>query len=205
MDLLVYLRGMILGLAIAAPVGPIGVLCIRRTLTAGRLYGLLSGIGAATADAVYGSIAAFGLTVVSRFLVGQQLWLQVIGGCFLCYLGIRTWRSKAADSPPQGAGKARKLLGAYTSTLALTLTNPMTIISFVSIFAGMGIAAGSHVASMLIVFGVFCGSALWWLLLSVCVGHFREKMDTKLLGWINRFSAIIMLGFGVFALYQAMN
>jgi threonine/homoserine/homoserine lactone efflux protein len=203
MDL--YLRGIMLGFAIAAPVGPIGVLCIRRTLASGRLYGLLSGIGAATADAVYGTIAAFGLTVVSRFLLGQQFWLQLFGGCFLFLLGIRTWRSVVSDMPARGAGQMRQLLGTYLTTFVLTLTNPMTILSFVGIFAGMGLSAGNIQSSVSLVFGVFCGSAFWWLLLSVCVGHFREKMDTKILVWVNRVSAAIMCGFGSIALWQAFS
>lgn len=203
MDL--YLRGIMLGFAIAAPVGPIGVLCIRRTLASGRLYGLLSGIGAATADAVYGTIAAFGLTVVSHFLLGQQFWLQILGGCFLFLLGIRSWRSAVSDMPSRGASQTRQLFGTYLTTLVLTLTNPMTILSFVSIFAGVGLSAGNFQSSVSLVFGVFCGSAIWWLLLSVCVGHFREKMDTKILVWVNRVSAAIMCGFGSAALWQAFS
>ncbi|MFC6386280.1 LysE family translocator [Sporolactobacillus kofuensis] len=193
-----------MGFVIAAPVGPIGVLCIRRTLALGRIHGLVSGLGAASADACYGAIAAFGLTIVSQLLLGQQFWLQLIGGCFLCFLGMRTWRSAVAKHQPQGMRQTGQIIGSYLSTFFLTLTNPMTILSFISIFAGMGIPAGNPAAAMLLVIGVFCGSALWWLLLSVCVGYFREKMDTTRLGWINRFSALIILAFGLTALYKVL-
>src|SRR4051794_7985246 len=114
--------GLLIGFSIAAPVGPIGVLCIRRTLSDGRLAGFVSGLGAATADATYGCVAAFGLTVISDFLVGQQFWFKLIGGLFLCYLGVQLFRSRPSDRPAQARGVG--LLGAYASTVALTLTNP---------------------------------------------------------------------------------
>src|SRR5512139_1126690 len=134
-DLSFILKGMIIGFSIAAPVGPIGVLCIRRTLAEGRVYGLASGLGAATADGFYGTLAALGLTLVSAFLIDQANWLRLIGGAYLCYLGVKTFRSQPAPSyPAQRAGdalgeraaeaKGRGLVGAYTSTLFLTLTNP---------------------------------------------------------------------------------
>jgi len=204
MDFFFLLKGFLLGSAIAAPVGPIGILCIRRTLAFGRLHGLLSGIGAACADAIYGAIAAFGLKIVAHFLIDQQIWLHVIGGVFLCFLGVQTWRSKVADKPASPAG-SRQLFSTYTTTFALTLTNPMTILSFVSIFAGIGLASGEVQSSLFLVIGVFSGSAAWWLLLCVCVGHFREKMDRKMLIWVNRFSAGITLGFGIISLWQAIG
>ena len=132
-------KGAVIGFAIAAPVGPIGLLCIRRTLAEGRLIGLVSGLGAATADAIYGLVAGFGLTAVSGFLIGQGFWLRVIGGAFLCWLGARIFVSEPATKAASVDG--RGLVGAYASTLALTLTNPTTILSFVAIFAGLGVAA----------------------------------------------------------------
>ncbi|MCO7124589.1 LysE family transporter [Sporolactobacillus shoreicorticis] len=204
MDSSILFKGILLGFAIAAPVGPIGVLCIRRTLAFGRLHGLLSGIGAASADAIYGAIAAFGLTVISHFLLDQQIWLHALGGSFLCFLGVQTWRAKVADKPANLAG-SRQLFSAYTTTLVLTLTNPMTILSFISIFAGIGITSSEVRSSLFLVFGVFCGSAAWWLLLSVCVGHFREKMNKKMLVWVNRLSAGIIFSFGMVSLWQVIG
>ena len=138
MDIVFLCKGIALGFSIAAPIGPIGILCIRRTLTEGRVYGLISGLGAATADAMYGMVAGFGLSFISSLLIGQRTWLSLIGGVFLCYLGIRTFLSKPSE---QGASSQRGgLLGAYASTLFLTLTNPMTIMFFAAVFAGLGIA-----------------------------------------------------------------
>ena len=139
--LALILRGFILGLAIAAPVGPIGVLCIRRTLAQGRLFGFVSGLGAATADALYGCVAAFGLTAISALLVRQQDLLRLLGGLFLCYLGVRTLLARPTDQ--SAAAEGQGLGGAYFSTLLLTLTNPITILSFVAVFAGLGVGGGN--------------------------------------------------------------
>jgi threonine/homoserine/homoserine lactone efflux protein len=203
MDIALFLRGLAMGFSIAAPVGPIGVLCIRRTLAEGRISGLVSGLGAATADAVYGCIAGFGLTFVSNFLVSRQMWLQIAGGLFLCFLGARTFLAKPAEQSARAGG--RGLFGTYASTFFLTLTNPMTILPFAAIFAGLGLAAsdGSYASAGMLVLGVFIGSALWWLLLSGGVGLFREKLGTGALLWINRFSGVIITGFGVLALMSA--
>src|SRR5215470_8265867 len=131
------LKGILIGFAIAAPVGPIGVLCIRRSLAEGQRMGLVTGLGAATADAGYGCVAGFGLTAVSGFMVGQKLWLGLLGGLFLLYLGARTFFSKPVDQAAPVAGKG--LSSAYLSTFLLTLTNPMTILSFAAVFAGFGL------------------------------------------------------------------
>src|SRR3972149_11539891 len=124
LDFNFLIRGLIMGFSIAAPVGPIGVLCIRRTLAEGRLHGLLSGLGAATADALYGCIAAFGLTFISDVLVPQQVWFRLVGGAFLILLGVKTLRAKPSEK--SSSEKRTSLLGAYGSTFFLTLTNPMT-------------------------------------------------------------------------------
>jgi threonine/homoserine/homoserine lactone efflux protein len=203
MDLGLFLRGLIIGFSIAAPVGPIGILCIRRTLAEGRASGLLSGLGAATADALYGCVAGFGLTVVSGFLVGQRFYIQLIGGIFLLALGIKTLRSVPAERAASTSGTG--LAASYASTLLLTLTNPMTILSFAGIFAALGVAdtGGDLSAAALLVLGVFIGSAAWWLLLSGGVGLMREKLTSGVLAWTNRLSGIILVIFGVIAVYQA--
>lgn len=196
------LRGITLGLSIAAPVGPIGVLCIRRTLSDGRAVGFVSGLGAATADALYGSLAAFGLTFVSAVLLSQVMWLRLVGGLFLCYLGLRTIvaRPATADAAPAAPLTAAGLSSAYATTLLLTLTNPMTALAFVAIFAGLGLDPGSYHGAGLLVLGVFLGSALWWLLLSGGVSLLRRRLTPGGLRWINRVSGLIVLGFGVLAL-----
>jgi threonine/homoserine/homoserine lactone efflux protein len=196
------IQGLLIGFSIAAPVGPIGVLCIRRSLTDGARMGLLTGLGAASADAIYGAIAAFGLTAISSLLVEQRFLLGLLGGLFLCYLGIRTFLAKpaneAATAPSAGA------LMAYGSTLVLTLTNPMTILSFAAVFVGFGIgSAKDYNAAAVMVAGVFVGSALWWLLLSSVVGLVRTRMTTAALQWVNRSSGVIIVAFGVYALGSA--
>ncbi len=198
------LIGVIIGFSIAAPVGPIGVLCIRRTLTDGRAAGFVSGLGAATADAIYGSIAGFGLTFISTFLISQQTWLRLIGGAFLCYLGLKTWLAK--PSKQAATTKGTGLIGAYSSTFFLTFTNPMTIISFAAIFAGLGLAnaSGSYASAGILVLGVFSGSAIWWSILCSGVGLFQEKFSVHGLQWVNRISGTIIIGFGLWALLSAL-
>jgi threonine/homoserine/homoserine lactone efflux protein len=200
MDLSLFLRGLIVGFSIAAPVGPIGVLCIRRTLTDGRPAGLISGLGAATADAMYGCVAGFGLTFISGVLINQQTWLRLFGGLFLCYLGVKTLFSKPAEQEAKAGGTG--LFGSYVSTFLLTVTNPMTILSFAAIFAGLGLAntSGDYASALILVLGVFLGSAMWWLLLSGGVGLFRDKFNSDGLLWVNRISGVIITVFGMIAL-----
>ena len=197
-----FLQGLILGFSIAAPVGPIGVLCIRRTLADGRLFGLASGLGAATADAIYGSVAAFGLTFISGFMLDQKLWLGLLGGAFLCYLGLRTFFSTPAQQAALAQGQG--LVGAYGSTFFLTLTNPMTILSFMAMFAAIVRGSSDYATAATIVLGVFTGSATWWLLLSGGVSLFRVRFDLNAMCWVNRISGIIILSFGLLVLWKLM-
>jgi threonine/homoserine/homoserine lactone efflux protein len=200
MDGSLLIKGILIGFSIAAPVGPIGVLCIRRTLADGRASGLLSGLGAATADALYGAVAALGLTFISSTLLGQQFWLRLLGGAFLLFLGVRTLITPPATEGASASG--RGLLGAYASTFFLTLTNPTTILSFVAIFAGLGAgsAAGDYASAALMVLGVFLGSALWWLILSGGVGAFRSRFNLRAMRWVNVLSGVIITTFGLLAL-----
>jgi len=205
MDIIFLLRGLAIGFSIAAPVGPIGVLCIRRTLVEGRASGFVSGLGAATADAIYGCIAGFGLTFISNFLVSQQGWLRPFGGLYLCWLGLKTFRSKPPEKGTPERGKG--LSGAYVSTFLLTLTNPMTILSFAAVFAALGLAEskGSYLSAGALVSGVFIGSALWWFILSGGVGVFRKTFNPRGLTWLNWISGAIIAGFGLFAFGSLMR
>jgi threonine/homoserine/homoserine lactone efflux protein len=198
------LAGLAVGLSIAAPVGPIGLLCIQRTLARGRTSGLLTGLGAATADAVFGSIAAFGVTAVSTILVSQQLWVRLVGGAFLIYLGVRICATAPGESSAQAGN--RSLARDYASTLALTLTNPVTIISFAAVFTGLGLAGGNgdYTEAAVLVSGVFSGSVLWWVLLSTSVGAVRHRIDSGNLRWINRFSGAIITVFGLATLLSLL-
>jgi threonine/homoserine/homoserine lactone efflux protein len=205
LDFSLFVKGLIIGFSIAAPVGPIGVLCIRRTLAEGRISGFVSGMGAATADALYGCVAGFGVTYISTFLMGQQFAFRLIGALFLGYLGARIFFSKPAEAPSKAEGKG--LAGAYASTLFLTLTNPVTILAFAAIFAGLGLgnSGGDYTAGMLLVLGVFLGSAAWWLFLSTGVGLFRTWFNGPRLRWVNRLSGVIIGGFGFLALLSLLQ
>jgi threonine/homoserine/homoserine lactone efflux protein len=195
MDATLFLRGLIIGFSIAAPLGPIGVLCIRRTLADGRLPGLVSGLGAATADGIYGCLAVLGITAVADLLLHYQTGLRAAGGAFLCLLGVRTMLA----APPQSAPKisTNGLLAAYGSTLLLTLANPLGILAFGAIFAGLGLAGTATSASAVaLVAGVFSGSALWWWLLTTTVSWLRGRITRNLLIRVNRGAgvAITVLG-----------
>jgi threonine/homoserine/homoserine lactone efflux protein len=194
-----FLKGMIIGFSIAAPVGPIGVLCIQRTNSYGRMSGLFTGLGAATADGIYGVVAAFGLTVISGFLIGQLFLLKLVGGTFLLYLGIRTFLSKpAAQAAKQ---KHKGLIPDYVSTLFLALTSPATILCFIAVFAGLGLGSANKdmLSAVLMATGVFVGSASWWLMLSSGVSFFREKFNPSSLRLVNNISGGIIVIFALLA------
>ena len=195
-----FLRAVVIGFSIAAPVGPIGVLCIRRSLTRGARAGFASGLGAASADAVYGSLAAFGMTAISQWLVDQQGPIRLVGGLFLCVLGLRALFAAPTESlGDEGVNEPSGLPAAYASTFALTITNPMTIVSFAAVFAGLGLDVGQDGFSscLTLVLGVFGGSALWWLTLSGVTGLLRHRLGSSALRWINRISGAIIAAFGI--------
>ncbi len=198
-DLPLLLKGGAIGLAISVPVGPIGVLCIQRTLAGGRIVGLVSGLGAATADAIYAAVAALGLVFISETLIGRQPLLRLIGGGILILLGIRILLSR----PPEESAPEERvgLGGAYVSTFVLTLTNPLTILFVAAIFAGLGAAteSGELTEAAPLVLGVFLGSALWWFLLSGGVSLFRDRVTPRMMRWVNLGSGTIIALFGAAA------
>jgi threonine/homoserine/homoserine lactone efflux protein len=201
-----FLKGVTIGFSIAAPVGPIGLLCIRRSLTEGVLPGLMTGLGAATADAVYGCIAGFGLTALSNFLVDQRFLLGLFGGLFLCYLAWRIIRSQPSTQPLEPCQTG--LLAAFGTTFLLTLANPLTILSFAAVFAGFGLGSirggADYAAAWRLVAGVFTGSALWWLLLSGGVSLVRQKLGHSMLRSINWISGVIILCFGLYSIARVL-
>jgi len=198
----ILLNGIVIGFVIAVPVGPIGLLCINRALAGGIAYGLLSGVGAATADAIAGGIAALGLTLVYNFLVGQQPWLHVVAGLFLCWLGFRTFMTRPGAQA--GAATANGLLGAYTSTFLLTVSNPVTILSFFAIYAGWGVESlrGEYFSAAVLMLGIFIGSALWWFILSAGLLLYRERFTDQVLHWVHRVSGAVITGFGFVVLWR---
>ena len=191
-----FLKGLLLGLSIAAPVGPIGVLCIRRSLEAGFWPGVAGGLGTAVADAVYAAIAAFGLTAVSSLLVQAQGVLSVVGGIALIWLG---WVAMTGKTPEAAAEApiTRSLWPTFAGTFLLTMANPATILTFAAIFAGLGLAAADSAAgAAILVIGVLLGSLLWWAVLSGAVSVLRQRISTAVVVWINRASGLLLAGFG---------
>ena len=199
MRIVFFLKGLFIGFSIAAPVGPIGLLCIQRTITHGRKSGLVSGLGAATADGFYGLVAGLGLTAVSALLMSMQVWVRLVGGAFLLYLGVKTLLS----SPPANAATSmrRGLLSDYISTVFLTLTNPMTILSFAAVFAGVGLLSSSRdfVSAIALVAGVVLGSSSWWLALSGGISFFKARFTERSLKIVNTLSGAILIVFAVSA------
>lgn len=189
---------MILGFSIAAPIGPIGLLCIRKTLTYGRIHGFASGFGTATADAIYASIAALGLHLISSFLTGSKFILGLIGGIFLIYIGIKSICIKSSVS--LDTIYKESLFKTFITTFLLTLTNPLTIVSFFGIFAGLNFVS---VSPIIIITGVFCGSLLWWFVLSTVVSWFKERLSNRFILATNRICGLFIVGFGCFAIIKA--
>jgi len=189
-----FLKGLAFGFVLAATVGPMWVLCLRRTLAYGAATGLASGMGIALADGLYGAVAAFGLTAVSGFLLAHSLWIGLAGGAFLVYLGVTTLAAKPAayEETTKPASHAQ----AFLSTLGLTLANPPTILAFAAIFAGLGLAASTdYRAAALVTLGVFLGSAAWWLVLASFAGALRARLGPRLLRTINIVSGATILAF----------
>ena len=196
-----FAKGLLIGLSVAAPVGPIGVLCINRTLSDGARIGFITGLGAAVADGVYGAIAAFGIASVSLFLLDHQDLIRALGGLGLIAIGLQMGLRKPTERSA-ATGGVRGLFSAFVSCFLLTLANPATILSFLAIFAALGLAdrPGDLTAALIMVLGVFLGSALWWLGLSGAVGMMRHKVGEGVRVWINRISGIVLGAFGLLAL-----
>ncbi len=193
-------KGLVIGFSLALPVGPIALLCIRRTLARGPASGVTSGLGAATADGVYGSIAAFGITFISNFLFSHSITLRVVGGCILCYVGIKIFLSVPGKNSASRVEDG--LVHDYVSTFLLTLTNPMTILTFAAIFAaaGVGDPEGGYLGTVVLVGGVVLGSALWWLILCGTIGMLHRKVNDKVLRFVNQISGTLIAGFGLVVL-----
>jgi threonine/homoserine/homoserine lactone efflux protein len=201
LDLLV--RGVLAGLAIAIPVGPVNVLCISRTISGGRRAGLISGLGAATADSLYGAIAAFSITLIINFLLEEIFWIRTIGGLLLIAIGVVYWFKKPQ---PLKEAEAPSAHSAYATTLLLTLTNPTTVLSFLAVLTGLRL--GQHrpwPLTMLVVGGIFCGSMLWWTVLAMVSGHFRRRFNDRAIVWMNRIGALAIGSFGVLTMLLAVR
>jgi len=197
-------KGLMAGLAIAVPVGPVNVMCASRTLTRGWLAGLMSGLGAATADALYGGIAAFSITFVIQFLQRQEFWIRVIGGLLLMGIGVMYFRK-----PGQAAIQREErhdVHSDYISSLLLTMTNPTTVLSFLAVLAGLGMAEHRQWwLTFLLVAGIFCGSMLWWVILVLVVNRFRDRFDQHAMTWMNRIAGLAIGAFGIVTLVTGLR
>ena len=207
MGIAFLLKGLLIGLSIAAPLGPIGVLCINRTVAEGPRQGFICGLGAATADALYALAGTVALSAIAQWVIEDRITLRVIGGIFLIYLGARTFMRPTAALPNPGRIAALLPPGAHAafmSTFLLTLANPVTLLGFAAMFAGLGVApvgliGAANSAAAALVLGVFLGSALWWLALSSLIGQLRRYIGPSLLTMINRISGTILTAFGLYA------
>jgi threonine/homoserine/homoserine lactone efflux protein len=197
LDLL--LKGVLAGFAISAPVGPVNVLCFSRTLSKGRMAGLISGLGAATADTIYGGIAGFSISFIIIFLLHEEFWIRLFGGMLLITIGIRYYFKK-----PQSLedGKRQQATHSdFVSALLLNLTNPTTVLSFLAVLAALGM--GQHKSwwlKLLLVAGIFCGAMLWWIAVVLAGSHFRGRFDDRAMLWMNRIAGLAIGGFGIVTL-----
>jgi len=196
------LKGIMIGLLVSIPLGPIGVICIQRTINKGRLSGFFSGIGAASADTIFAAVAGFSLTFIINFIEEKQRILEVIGGIIIILLGIKTFYTNPVNQLKRHKKKKNKLIEDFISVLLLTITNPFAIFLFVGMFAALGLAYnGENMAlSLITIGGVFLGGTLWWFTLSSLVNMFRDKFRLKQLLWINKIAGAVIFILGLLAL-----
>ncbi|MCF3935154.1 LysE family translocator [Acuticoccus sp. M5D2P5] len=203
MEPVLFFKSLILGLAVAAPLGPIGALCINRTLERGYVAGIAGGFGTALADGVYAALAALGFATFSGILGEIDTPLRLVGGAFMVWLGLTSMTP--TERTAAAAVSARDLLGITGATFLLTITNPMTILSFAAIFAGLGLASGTGAGgAALVVSGVFAGSMLWWCVLSGGVALARHRLPERFAGWVSRLSGAVLIAFGIWAIGSAL-
>jgi threonine/homoserine/homoserine lactone efflux protein len=193
LDLL--LRGVLAGLAIAIPVGPVNILCISRTLTNGRVAGIVSGLGAAAADTLYGAIAGFSISLVINFLVREKFWIRLVGGALLVAIGIVYWLKKPKSLKEEAEKSSHS---AFVTSLLLTLTNPTTVLSYMAVLAALRLGESRPwTLTLFLVLGIFCGSMIWWIVLAVVSGHFRKRFNDRAVVWMNRIAAVAIGSFGI--------
>lgn len=202
MELEFLIKGLIVGFLASIPMGPVGILCIQRTINKGRFPGIISGMGSATVDAFFALVAAFGLTFIINFIEEQQFYIQLIGGAVMILLGVKIFNTNPVKQIRRHRKRKNKLIEDYVSVLFLTLSNPLAIFLFVAAFASIGMVSSkdSSLKSWLIILGVFLGAMLWWATLTFFVDLFRKKFRLKQLWWINKIAGVLVVTFGIAAM-----
>jgi len=197
-----FIKGLIVGFLASIPLGPVGVLCIQRTINKGRFSGIISGMGAATVDSFFALVAALGLTFIINFIEEQQFFIQIIGGGVVVFLGAKIFYTNPVKQIRRHRRKKNKLIEDYFSVLFLTISNPLAIFLFVAAFAGIGIVSSkdNSLDSSLIVGGVFVGAMAWWAILTFFIDLFRKRFRLKQLWWINKIAGVILVIFGALAM-----
>ena len=196
------IKGLIVGFLASIPLGPVGVLCIQRTINKGKYSGLISGMGAATVDMFFALVAALGLTYIINFIEEKQFFIQLIGGGVLIFLGTKIFNTNPIKQIRKHRRRKNKLIEDYFSVLFLTLSNPLAVFLFIAAFAGIGMVTSndSSLKSSLIILGVFLGATLWWLTLTFLIDFFRKHFRLKQLWWINKIAGVLIIVFGVAAM-----
>ncbi|MBI4428432.1 MAG: LysE family transporter [Ignavibacteriales bacterium] len=199
------LEGLVIGFALAVPIGPAGILCIRQTLSFGGRDGFLIGLSAASADIIYGAVAAFGATFISDFVTVEQHWMRLATGLLLLVLGVRVYRSSSAV-PAHIKGRANHA-GMFASAFALTITNPLTLFGYLAVFSALGVpqTVESRMTVILLVVGVFVGSLLWFSMLAALVLFFKEKASVNGLATVNKVAGSLLVLCGMVALWAGLR
>jgi threonine/homoserine/homoserine lactone efflux protein len=200
MGIILFLKGFLIGLMVSIPLGPVGVLCIQRTLNKGRKAGFFSGLGAATADTLYCMIAGFGISMVISFINDKHIYFQIIGGIIIIFLGINIFYTNPIRQLRLQRLSHNRLYEDFLSVFFLTITNPMPFFFFLAMFAGLNIASHSPIDIFriaMIVMGIFIGSTFWWFVLSSIVSFFRHRFRLKSLWWMNKIAGVITFFLGI--------
>ena len=198
MEVILVLKGIIVGISVSAPLGPLGILCIQRTMNKGFLYGFVSGLGAVFADILYASVAGFGISIIADFLKAHEFAIRVVGGIFILVVGVMIFRSNPVKQIRQQNAQKKGYVSDFVSSFFITVTNPLTIIVFGAVFAGLGLDQSSTFGMIMYTLsGIFTGAILWWFSLNIGVNIFRKRIRLRNLYWINKVSGVLVAAFGI--------
>ncbi len=202
MTITIFIKGIVVGLLASIPLGPIGVICIQRTINKGKVSGFLSGLGAASADTIFAAIAGFSLTFIINYIEERQIIFQAVGGAVVFLLGIKIFFTNPVKQLRRHKRKKDNLLEDYLSVLAVTITNPLAVFLFIALFASLGVVTDNinWAKSLITTSGVFLGAAIWWYILTSLVNIYRRKFRLRQLWWINKISGAAIFTLGAVAI-----